>query len=172
MLLGVAIMCVGMPQHFVHHLHPIFTAMQPSNATLQVHEELQGYDELIAKFCEAPATDWESIVSSCRSDMGVEFFTHLNSRVQALHVRLRVHSLRRLGLHFVMLASRGISCVNLVPLCALLRISNDCSGHLMRICVLSLPSYPCNGQLHVGLREQKAMYIIGMQLASVAEARD
>jgi hypothetical protein len=53
----------------------------------QVHEELQGYDELIAKFQAAPVTDWESIVSSRRGDLGTEFFGHLNSRVQALHVR-------------------------------------------------------------------------------------
>ena len=52
-----------------------------------MHEELQGYDELIAKFQASPVTDWESIVSSRRGDLGTEFFGHLNSRVQALHVR-------------------------------------------------------------------------------------
>ena len=52
-----------------------------------MHEELQGYDELIAKFQASPVTDWESIVSARRGDLGTEFFGHLNSRVQALHVR-------------------------------------------------------------------------------------
>lgn len=54
---------------------------------MQIHEELQGYDELIAKFQESPVPDWESIVSARRADMGTEFFAHVNCRVQALHVR-------------------------------------------------------------------------------------
>lgn len=70
---------------------------------VQIHEELQDYDELIAKFQEAPVPDWESIVSARRADMSTEFFSHVNCRVQALHVRFHSilchHILGQLQLH-------------------------------------------------------------------------
>jgi len=51
-----------------------------------VHEELQAYDQLIARFQEVPPSDWESMVSSHRDLLRLEFFAHVNSRLQALQV--------------------------------------------------------------------------------------
>lgn len=49
----------------------------------EVHKELQGHNQVLAKFLTTPENEWEGLVTSGRGSLSTSFFTHLENLVRA-----------------------------------------------------------------------------------------
>ena len=62
-----------------------------------VHEELDGYRQLLGRFQAAAAGEYEGLVAAARPELGPPFFAYLDICIKAAHVRNPLPAATQLG---------------------------------------------------------------------------